>query len=226
MKLIKMIESEYDRENFPVVYQSMQAIFNAQIKSLVQQKGHTFPYEVDILDCSFEKGGTSVLADGFLVNRELTDKQADFCFGFGAYLQLADDIQDLEEDRKNKHRTIFSSAMGENNLDHLAKRLLNFISTSVDAKLDEKNQREKALKDLIWRNCALLILETVGKNRVRYSRKFVGRMERYFPIRFSRLLKLRKKIQKKFLKDRRHVADLDLASAFLLTATSRVFSSR
>jgi len=225
LNLIKMIESEYDRENFPGVYQSMLAIFNAQIKSLVQQKGHTFPYEVDILDCSFEKGGTSVLADGFLVNGELTDKQADFCFGFGAYLQLADDIQDLEEDGKNKHRTIFSSAIGKKNLDHLANRLLNFISTSVDAKLDEKNQREKALKDLIWRNCALLILEAVGKNRDRYSRKFVDRMERYFPIRFSKLLKLRKILQKNFLKDRRLVADLDLASAFLLTATSRVFSS-
>jgi len=76
------------------------------------------------------------------------------------------------------------------------------------------------------KNCALLILEAVGKNKGYYSRKYVSRMEKYFPIRFSRLLKLRKKLQKKFLKDRRHVIDLNLASAFLLTATSRILCGR
>ncbi len=226
LRLIKMIESEYDREKFPGVYQSMLAIFNAQIKSLIQQREHTLPFEVDILDCSFEKGGTSVLADGFLVSGTLTGKEADFCFGFGTYLQLADDIQDLETDQKNKHRTIFSFSSGKNSLDHLANRLLNFIAISLDAKLDEKKQREKALKELILKNCALLILEAVGKNKGYYSRKYVSRMEKYFPIRFSRLLKLRKKLQKKFLKDRRHVIDLNLASAFLLTATSRILCGR
>lgn len=226
LRLIKMIESEYERSKFPGVYQSMLAIFNAQIKSLIQQKGYSFPFEVDILDCSFEKGGTSVLADGFLVSGTLTEKEADFCFGFGTYLQLADDIQDLMTDRKNEHTTIFSYLMGKNSQDSLANKLLNFMGKSVEAKLDEGNQNEKALKELILRNCSLLILEAVGKNRAYYSRTYVRRMERHFPIRFSELLKLRKKIQKKLLKDRRHVIDLNLASAFLLTATSRVFCGK
>lgn len=226
LRLIKMIESEYDRKKFPGVYQSMLAIFNAQIKSLIQQRGHTLAFEVDILDCSFEKGGTSVLADGFLISGTLTDKEADFCFGFGTYLQLADDIQDLVTDRKNKHNTIFSYLSGRNSQDDLANKLLNFMAKSVEAKLDEGNQKEKALKDLILGNCALLILEAVGKNKAYYSRKYVDRMERHFPIRFSELLKLRRKIQKKLIKDRRHVIDLNLASAFLLTATSRIFSGK
>ncbi len=224
--LIKMIESEYDREKFPGVYQSMLAIFNAQIKSLIQQKGHALPVEVDILNCSFEKGGTSVLADGFLVRGTLSEKEADFCFGFGTYLQLADDIQDLVMDQKNKHATIFSLLAGRNNLDKLANKLLNFIERSVDAKLDENDQKEKALKELILRNCSLLILEAIGKNRTYYSQGYRQQMERHFPIRFSRLLKLRKKMQKRFLKDRRHVIDLNLASAFLLTATSRIFCGK
>lgn len=226
LSLIRMIESEYDREKFPGVYQSMLAIFNAQIKSLIQQKGHTLPFEVDILDCSFEKGGTSVLADGFLVSGTLTEKEADFCFGFGTYLQLADDIQDLVLDRKNKHTTIFSYLTGRNSQDDLANKLLNFMAKSVDVKLDEGSQNEKALKDLILRNCALLILEAVGKNKTYYSRKYVCRMETYFPIRFSRLKRLRKKLHNKFLKDSRCVVDLNLASAFLLTATSRILCGR
>jgi hypothetical protein len=224
LNLIKMIESEHDRKKFPGVYQSMLAIFNAQIKSLIQQKGHTFPLEVDILDCSFEKGGTSVLADGFLVSGTLTEKEADFCFGFGTYLQLADDIQDLVLDQRNKHATIFSLAAANGGLDNLASKLLNFIVKSVNAKLDENRKNEKALKELIWRNCALLILEAVGRNKDLYSRKYVRWMEPYFPIRFAKLLTLRKKIQRKFLRDRRNVIDLNLASAFLLTATSRIFS--
>ncbi len=225
-RLIKMIEAEYKRESFPGVYQSMLSIFNAQIKSLFQQKGNALPLEIDILDLSFEKGGTSVLADGFLVSGMLGEKEADFCFGFGAYLQLADDIQDFVVDRENRHHTIFSLAAGKDSLDHLANKLLNFISICVDAELDGGNQNERALKDLILKNCSLLILEAIGRNGAYYSKGYARQMERYFPIRFSRLQELRKRMQKKFLQDNRRVVDLNLASAFLLTATSRIVSTR
>ncbi len=225
-RLIKMIEAEYERENFPAVYQGMLSIFNAQLKSLTQQKGHILPFEIDILDLSFEKGGTSVLADGFLVSGTLSEKEEDFCFGFGAYLQLADDIQDFVVDKKNRHGTIFSLTAERYNLDHLANKLLNFIATCVDAELDERNQNEQALKELILRNCTLLILEAIGKNKAYYSKEYAGQMERHFPIRFSKLQKLREKIQKKLLQKNKQVIDLNLASAFLLTATSRIISGR
>jgi hypothetical protein len=225
-RLIGMIESEYDRKEFPGVYQSMLSIFNAQLKSLTQQKGYSLPYEADILDLSFEKGGTSVLADGFLVSGVLTDEEADFCFGFGAYLQLADDIQDLVADRKNEHGTLFSLAGEKRRLDDLASRLLNFIATCVECKLDEGKSGHKALKELILRNCSLLILEAIGENKACYSREFVRGMEIYFPIRFARLKKLRKKLHKIFRKHSRRVIDLNLASAFLSTTTSRIFTGK
>jgi hypothetical protein len=226
LKLIQMIESDYDRNKFPGVYQSLLAIFNAQLRSLTQQRGHTLPFEADILDLSFEKGGTSVLADGFLVSGKLEEQQANFCFGFGAFLQLADDIQDLVMDQKNDHATIFSLPAGKYSLDKLANKLLNFIAEVVDVKLDEKDPDAKSLKELILRNCTLLILEAIGKNRAYYSREYLQKMERHFPIRFSRLKKLRKKLRKKILGKRRHVIDLELAAAFLLTATSRIISGK
>ena len=225
-QLIKMIESEYDREKFPRVYQSLLAIFNAQLRSLTQQKGHILPFEGDILDLSFEKGGTSVLADGYLVSGTLEEQQADFCFGFGAFLQLADDIQDMIMDQKNDHATIFSLSAGKYNLDNLANKLLNFISLTVDAKLDKRDSNAKSLKELILRNCTLLIMEAIGKNRSCYSREYCQKMERHFPIRFSRLKKLRKKLRKKILGKKRNVIDLELAAAFLLTATSRIISGK
>jgi hypothetical protein len=224
LQLIKMIESDYDREKFPGVYQSLLAIFNAQLRSLTQQKGHTLPFEGDILDLSFEKGGTSVLADGYLVSGTLEEQQTNFCFGFGTFLQLADDIQDLIVDQKNDHATIFSLPAGKYSLDNLANKLLNFITETVDTKLDEKDPNAKSLKELILRNCSLLILEAIGKNRAYYSREYLQKMERHFPIRFSRLKRLRNKLKRKILGKRRHIIDLELAAAFLLTATSRIIS--
>jgi hypothetical protein len=225
-QLIKMIESEFPREKFPGVYQSLLSIFNAQLRSLAQQKGHTLPFNGDILDLSFEKGGTSVLADGYLVRGILEEEQANFCFGFGAFLQLADDIQDLVVDKDNDHATIFSLPAGKHSLDNLANKLLNFVIKTVDEKLDEKDIKAKSLKELILRNCTLLIMEAIGKNRSCYSREYCRKMERHFPIRFSRLRKLRKKLRKKILGKKRNIIDLELAAAFLLTATSRIISGK
>jgi len=221
-KLIKLIEGEYDRNRFPGVYQSLLAIFNAQLKSLIQQKGHILPFQVDILDLSFEKGGTSVLADGYLVAGTLKEKEADFCFGFGAFLQFADDIQDLAVDKENNHATIFSLPAGRYLLDNLANKLFHFISKVVDAKLDVQSPNEKTLKELILKNCSLLILEAIGKNRSYFSQKYGHDMDRFFPIPYAKLNKLRKKLKKRFLGKKEHVVDLDLVSAFLLTATSRI----
>jgi hypothetical protein len=226
LHLIQMIESDYKREKFPEVYQSLLAIFNAQLRSLTQQKGHTLPFEGDILDLSFEKGGTSVLADGYLIDGKLEERQANFCFGFGTFLQLADDIQDLVVDQKNDHATIFSLPAGKYNLDNLASKLLNFTSETAHAKLDEKDPGAKSLRELILKNCTLLILEAIGKHRSFYSREYWQRMEGFFPIRFSGLEKLRKKLKKKILGKRRRVADLELAAAFLLTATSRIVAEK
>jgi hypothetical protein len=221
-KLIKLIEEEYDRAKFPGVYQSLLSIFNAQLRSLIQQKGHILPFEVDILDLSFEKGGTSVLADGYLVAGSLKEREADFCFGFGAFLQFADDIQDIVIDKKNNHTTIFSLPAGRYPLDNLASKLSNFISKVVDTKLDVQNANEKILRELILRNCSLLILEAIGKNGSCFSKEFGKNMQRHFPIPYRKLKKLRMKLKNKLLGKRKHVVDLDLVSAFLLTATSRI----
>ncbi|MFB0566904.1 MAG: hypothetical protein ACETWK_14655 [Candidatus Aminicenantaceae bacterium] len=225
-KLISIIERQYDRDLYPGVYQSLLAIFNAQIKSLIQQKKQSLPYEIDILDISFEKGGTSVLADGFLVNGNLDEDQADFCFGFGVFLQLTDDIQDMSQDKRNNHMSIFSQTAGKYHLDALANKLLNFIPEVVNVKLSKQTAGHKSLRELILENCYFLVLEAIGKNREYFSEEYVKRMQCHFPMRFSFLKELRKKMQEKILDKRRHVIDLDLISAFLLTAASRTISGR
>lgn len=225
-KLTKIIEKQYARDLYPDVYRSLLAIYNAQIKSLLQQKKHSLPYETDILDISFEKGGTSVLADGYLVNGNLENSQAEFCFGFGVFLQLADDIQDVAVDEESSHMTIFSQTAGKYNLDKLANKLFNYISRVADLKLDNQTLNIKILKELILRNCYYLVMESIGKNRKYYSQEYVEKIQSHFPVRFFYLKKLRKKLNDKFLYNREYVVDLDLISTILLTIASRTVSGR
>lgn len=74
------------------------------------------------------------------------------------------------------------------------------------------------------KNCYFLIMEAVGKNKAYYSPEYIQKTQRYFPVRFAKIRKLRKKIEEKILDKRRNVVDLDFISAFLLTLASRTIS--
>jgi len=196
--LVKMIEQEFPRSKFHGVFQSLLAIYNAQIKSLIQHKQHGIHDESDILDISFEKGGTSVLADGYLIRGILNETVEDFCFGYGAFLQFADDIQDVKDDLKNSHLTLFSQMAGKCKLDQLANKLFNYISTIVDLHLSAPAL--KRLRELILNNCYFLVLETIGKNRQFYSRKYTKEIEAHFPFSFSFFDKTKKRLKLILLK--------------------------
>ena len=66
---------------------------------------------------SVEKGGTSVLADAYLVCGNLDTELSDLMFGFGFVLQLIDDLQDAKEDCNNNHMTVFSQELNKERLD-------------------------------------------------------------------------------------------------------------
>ena len=66
-----------------------------------------------------------MLVDGFLVEGRLDPSALDLVFGYGVLLQLIDDFQDLEEDRRAGHSTPFVRAGAA--LEESANRLLNFI---------------------------------------------------------------------------------------------------
>ncbi|MCK4942286.1 MAG: hypothetical protein KAS65_01855 [Candidatus Aminicenantes bacterium] len=219
-RLIGRIEREFPRQRFPEVFQSLLLIFNAQIKSLIEQQHSGVPYLRDILAISFEKGGSSVLADGYLLSGRLTPKQQSACFGWGSFLQLSDDIQDVVMDKKNGHMTIFSQTVGKYQLDRLANKLLNYIARMMDMYLSDPKIRE--LMELSQNNFNILVIEAIGKNPELFSREYVSRIETYSPVSFSYLRKLRKKLIKRLKKKKRLIADLDTVSAGFLALTSRL----
>ena len=70
--LVAMIEGQYSRSDHPAVFESLLDIHHAQGRSLKLLRRAAAPGEVDVLGLSFAKGGTSVLADGYLVSNSLT----------------------------------------------------------------------------------------------------------------------------------------------------------
>ncbi|MBL7971603.1 MAG: class 1 isoprenoid biosynthesis enzyme, partial [Prolixibacteraceae bacterium] len=110
-RLVEMIENQYSRAEFPEVFESLLAIHQAQTDSLKLIQHPDELSETEILKICLAKGGASVLADGYLVAGKLTEAQRYFLFGYGAYLQLLDDVQDVEEDRQAGLVTIFSGSV-------------------------------------------------------------------------------------------------------------------
>jgi hypothetical protein len=199
--LVKLIEDKFSRDKFPGVFQSLLGIFNAQIKSLIQQKHYHSGNGVDILDISFEKGGTSVLADGYLVRGDLNEKLEDFCFGYGAFLQFADDIQDVDDDQKNGHQTIFTQLAESTFLDEMANRLFNYMIKVVDLHLSDSGYQR--LRELILKNCFFMVMEAIGKTTQFYSPDYIQEIEQHFPFAFPYFQGVKKRLKSMMLSGRK-----------------------
>ncbi len=183
--LIYKIEACFDRIKYPGVYEGLLAIHDAQEKSLQLHHKTGIPSDPEeILKISIEKGGTSVLADGYLVLGEMDYSKADFAFGYGVLLQFADDLQDMTEDLENQHQTIFTNIHKDKRPDELVNKLNRFI-TKVLANVCTKSPSSFNILNLIESCCGFLIMDAVSRNRVFFSDKFVNRMEKYSLTRFK-----------------------------------------
>ncbi|GAU77569.1 hypothetical protein F3D3_2198 [Fusibacter sp. 3D3] len=188
-KLIEMVESDYRRDAYPMVYESMMGIHHAQVMS---QKQHhvSIPYEHSILEYTFEKGGTSVLADACIVCGELSEVQILFYLQYGIVLQLCDDIQDMIEDKANAHQTIFSQLMGHYHLDPLILKTLSFNEKMVE-RLPKKEWAS------IYRNCILMMIAFSSLNYKAYlSRGFYSTLSAYSPLTRRHLKKIEKEVKR------------------------------
>jgi hypothetical protein len=219
-KLVDKIEGEYNRKEYPNVFDSLLCIHGAQIKSLTQQKKEIGPYESDILGISFEKGGTSVLADAYIVNGDLSEEDAKFFFGYGVLLQLCDDLQDIQEDLKNGSMTIFSILANKWTLDNVTNNLINFTVNLLDNMPMSDNDNIYVLKDLIKKNCIQLILFAIAKNKKLYSRAYFKRMEQHFPYRTRYMNNQFKSLKRKYSKIKESYNGVDTAEIIMYALKS------
>lgn len=211
-RLIEMIEQEWDRQRYPQVYESLLAIHAGQARSLKLVSPGAAPYELDVLGISFEKGGTSVLADGYLVAGWLDPRQASFLYGYGAFTQLMDDLEDVLSDRKEGRMSIFSQVAGHWPLDRLTDRMFHFGRAILSDLSAFDAPAAGPLKELIERSIDPVLIDTAGRVGNLYSREYLRQMERHMPFRFAVMKKQREKL------DRQKVNLSRLMEAFFMEA--------
>lgn len=191
--LVEIIEMQFDRALYPQVFDSLVAIQQAQAKSVsLIHPGHSLPPE-DILAISLEKGGTSVVADGYLVAGNLTAEQEQFLYGYGAYLQFLDDLQDVAEDAARGQKTIYSSCPESILLDKLVEQTFSFGEQVMSIFPPMRSTSADAYLDIIEMCVRLMLIEALCFASDRFSPRFVKQVEKFSPFRFKIMRKVKKK---------------------------------
>ncbi len=183
--LVAMVEGHFARARFPQVYDSLLAIHRAQCRSIELLRGNTSPYELDVLGISLDKGGTSVLADGYLVAGTLTRAQAEYLFAWGAFVQFMDDLQDVVEDGRDGLATVFSVTAGRWPLDAITNRTFDFGRQVVDRLGCFDAPGAEPMKQMMRSTVFRMMVEAVGRAEQHFSRPYVREMEAHSPFRFS-----------------------------------------
>jgi len=181
--LVGQIESQYIRDEFPEVFDSLRLIQEAQTESTKQDKDELLAYD-KILPISFFKGGTSVLADAFLVKGNLNIKEMHFAFAYGSFLQLLDDLQDAVVDKKDNHQTLFSIRNNNELIDNEVRSLISFIFKANTT--DESDTPIMSLMKEVITSCTLvMIMDAAGRNPELISHRLYKELESYSKVRLS-----------------------------------------
>jgi hypothetical protein len=174
--MIDLIESEWPRDQYPKVYESLMAILDGQQLSLKQQN-HSSLSDLDLLFITFYKGGASVLADAYLIAGQLNASQEDFAFMYGVILQLADDLQDIKADLSEKHMTMMNTQVQVGYLDELINKYLNMINVFFKEYYTLETKGQKALNELTFESIQLLIFEASMKSKKYISKEMYEKVK-------------------------------------------------
>lgn len=188
--LVEMIEKDFKRTHRPKVFESLLAIHQAQTKSVQLLAGDKLSDE-NILRISLEKGGTSVLADGYLVAGNLTREQARFMFGYGAYLQFLDDLQDVNEDSHSGQRSIYTIEAKRDKLDAITNKTLHFGEKVLAVQSGFYSRGANVYMGLMRSSIQLMLLEAAGFAPERFSGAYMQKLEKFSPFRFAHLRMLK-----------------------------------
>lgn len=187
--LVEMIENQYSRTEFPEVFESLLDIHDAQTNSMKLILDSDTLSDREILKICITKGGASVLADGFLVAGKLTAEQKYFLFGYGAYLQLLDDIQDLKDDHLAGLMTVFSKPAFQSPLDDKLNMTYSFGEDVMKSLEYFDGQHIELFRSLMRKSMDLFIIEAIAQNPEAYSQKYITEFEKYSPFHFSHIQK-------------------------------------
>lgn len=195
-ELVELIESDWDRKQFPEVYESLLAIHDAQTRSILLLNSNALN-ENELLEICIEKGGTSVLADGYLINGNLNKDQERFCFGFGAFLQFVDDIQDVNEDCSSGLKTFFTHAAEDNNFEEVFNRSVSFTNKVLSDVSCFHFENEDGMKGVMSKSVQMLMMEALALNSKTVGFEYAVQIEEFSPFSFQYLRNYKQQMESK-----------------------------
>jgi hypothetical protein len=192
--LVRTIEEQHSRATHPGVFASLLAINAAQLRSLALAAapgiGHRGAVRIAV-----EKGGTSVLADGYLVAGSLTPAQEECIYGLGVFLQLRDDLEDVTDDRAAGLSTVFSSGDGQC-LDEPTARALAIGRAVLDRLPCFDAPGAGPVREIMTRSLQLTIADAAASFPARYVPAYLEALQRRSPFRFDALARHRRRLSR------------------------------
>jgi hypothetical protein len=180
--LLGMVGTEHPPSRRAAIRRSLLGIHRAQKRALGLRGPLSNATEHALMPLTIEKGGTSVLVDGFLVD-SLSAAQSETIFGYGVLLQLVDDLQDLREDAESGDSTPFSRAIRHGTLEGISNRLFNLVGVIAASLRRLEAPRKGHLTDLVERSCTLLIQEAIARHARLYRKGYLAMVDRQAPVR-------------------------------------------
>lgn len=177
-ELLQDIEILYPRNQDDTVYQLLLMMLDAQEISLCQQS-RDLPLSTEMrLDISVYKGGISVLMDRFFVHKVVTEEDLIYFLGFGFFLQLADDLQDIKEDNTLGHSTLFTTHLQAEHEEKIVNKMFHFIHQLMEEYLSDN----ESIKHFLLLNCYQLICSSTIKSKEFFSQEYFNVLEQYLPV--------------------------------------------
>jgi len=195
-QLVTFIESDWPRTEFPKVFESLVGIHDAQTRSIALLNHQSLSSD-ELMSICIDKGGTSVLADGYLLKGNLNYDEEVFCFGFGVYLQYVDDIQDLKEDIGGQVETVFTNAVKQGCIDEYINKTTSFGYRLMDRYLDVfPSSNTHVMKGLMLKSIHYLLIEAVCLNAGYLPNAYLFEYEKYSPFTYGFICEKRDKMKK------------------------------
>lgn len=185
--LVQMIEEVFPRNAYPHVYEGLLLIQEAQKLSLHQQDGNSICSKEELAYISYRKGGTSVVADGFLIDGDMREDELQFCMRYGFMLQLSDDLQDAFQDASIHHQTLISTSL-DTPLDAILRKLIQYTK---DILAPSTVCEDQELLDFVRKDCLLLLCLAVLDTKQYYSPSLYEEVTRCLPVSISYIEKMR-----------------------------------
>jgi len=122
--------------------------------------------------------------DGYLVAGKLSKQQEQALFGYGIYLQLLDDIQDMKEDADANTNTMCSS-LKHKNLNEFVNRTIHFGRVALEEMKCFDAANVDVFLNLMNRSIETMAIESIGLNDSGFSMDYLAEMERFSPLHFD-----------------------------------------